>query len=260
MKNKKLIPLLLVSIYIFTTSCNKEHPLTYENDPAIYFDNYIGLNSNIPISIDSIAVSFMDIPEDEYTITVRVITQGMLNYDKDRYFNVRQKAAAPEDKNYDKAVSGVDFVALDDASVSSQLFIPAGERYGYIPITILKSDNVTSGKVELTLELTESDEFRLGMKNKLTFKVKYSAKPEKPINWDRYWKSAFSASWGPEKHKFIIKTLGAIDWTDETYPLGLMNYWKGVMYNALNTYNTANPDNKLKEAEVDGGALVSFTS
>lgn len=255
---KKYFISLLLSIAVVLAACDKERPTLYENDPAIYFDNILPGNRTIPIYIDSVTVSFFDIVGDEYTTNVKVLTQGMLDFENDRYFTVRQKSAAPDEKRFEAAIPGVDYVALDDPSVSSELYIPAGERFGNIPITLKRSEHVIAKQVELTLELVANDEFRLGMQDKLFFKVKYSAQPEQPSNWTAYWKGVFG-DWGPEKHKFIIQTLGPMEWNYVSTPaIVVSNYWKGVMRTALQEYNLAHPDDNLREPEEYGGAFVTF--
>ena len=249
MRKSYLIALFAFLAAIFI-GCEKENPTSYKNDPAIYFNKVVYQTKN---QVDSVSISFLDIPVDqnEFTINVQMLTQGMVDWNNDRKYIVRQKAETPKDPEYEVAQSGTDFAPLEGYYV-----IPAGKVSGVVPITIFRSENALNNKLELQLEVVANDEFRLGMPKKLVYKVKFSGQPAKPGNWDSTWYIFFGKSWGPVKHMFILEKLGPIDWADIPN-LATGTYWGSFMKLELQKYNAANPKNPLQEADK---TLVSFNS
>lgn len=253
MKNIINVLALILTSWALFSGCEEQHPTLYRNDPAVYFSDVYYQGKYVS---DSITISFMDMPsESEYLVEVMVRVQGELDPDNDRHFAVRQCVGAPADRSCREAQPGVDYRALDNPEVVRELVIPAGSNFGLVPVTIFRSENVASHKVELHLELMPNDQFRLGMDNKLSYKIKFSAQPEKPATWDTFWQWVFGKSWGPVKHMFILEKLGPIRWDNTTVDSATQNYWEATMKIALEAYNLQNPLNPLSEAD---GTLVTF--
>lgn len=229
------------------TGCKKEEPIAYQNDPAVYFDYVLYQNSS---KYDSVTISFLDMPqESEYTVSVRVLIQGMIDMENDRTFVVRQIKKAPQDQNYIMAVSGEDFDPLNE----TQMVVSAGSHYGILPVVIKKTDHLGEEQVELQLELVDSDHFRIGMPHRRIFKIKYSNLPEQPGNWGS-WQRVFGRSWGPVKHLFILSVVGSINWA-KVADVGTQQYWRNMVLNALQKYNNEHQGNELREKD---GTLVDF--
>lgn len=256
MKNKLTgfsIGLLLV-VCIFT-GCEEETPLAYQNDPAIYFNTPIPGSS---IITDSVTISFMDFGGDSYTFWVQVITQGMIS-DADRTFSVRQIDKTETAPGYDLAKQGVNYLPFSDPEVTSNLFIPAGKATALFPVKLYRTNDMLEDgkKFVLDLELTPDDNFRLGMKNRLGFRIKFSGMPEKPSNWNTRWgPRCFGRSWGPVKHLFILDTCGTITWAEFPEDIQLVNYYNSLTVNALNAYNASIAPDYLKEKD---GTPVTFS-
>lgn len=249
MKNKLFLMLFFGVMACTFASCDTEDPISYENDPAIYFNNKQNRNLDTKPTLDSVGISFTDIKGTEYIYNVYVLVQGEAS-DTDRTFIMRQRSASPQDPDYVKAEPGRDYTMDQNA-----LVIPAGEVEAVVPITLTMNDFLLEQKVELWLEFADNDNFRTGMKDWQSFKIKFSALPEKPGNWDSLWGLRyFGMTWGPVKHMFIINELGPIAW-DEPIGIGTGMYYQTRMRAVLQTYNEENPNNKLAEKDE---TLVSF--
>lgn len=238
------------------TACTEEEPTSYSNDPAIYFNGtQVGERTESRMQ-DSITFSFADVGGPTYTVWLDLITQGMPS-DEARTFEIRQVRETPKDRDYNTAVEGEDFVAMTDASIREHMRVEPGSASARIPVILNYSKKLAEEKVELLLEITTNDNFRPGMPNRRTFKIKFSGLPQQPSNWG-LWADYFGWSWGPEKHLFIVSTCGPIKWEDalEEYMWSAMGpYYGNQCKAALEEYNLAHPDNPLREAN---GDRVSF--
>ncbi|MDR2805205.1 MAG: DUF4843 domain-containing protein [Dysgonamonadaceae bacterium] len=254
MKNNGILFMLFISLCAgMTTGCEPENPLAYQNDPAIYFNGAMVEGKSIRTQ-DSIAMSFAETGVDEYIFWVYVLTQGMVS-DIDRPIIVKQVDKSNTAPGYDLALPGVHYVPFSDPRVAEYLNIPAGKVTVCFPVILLRTgDLLQNKKFVIDLELEPTEEFRLGMKDRLTFRIKYSGMPEKPRNWDRWNSYSGFGIWGPVKHTFILSVCGSISW-DEAPSVSLGYYYRFLVRSKLAEYNAEHPGAPLCEPD---GTPVTF--
>ncbi len=256
------------------SSCKEEVPPVYGDESGVYV-HYINYHD---ITFDSLEMSFLDVTGDTYTLNLRVMLQGRVDYDNDRHFVVRQIIEEPVNTLYDMAISGDDFEPLDNAL----MVIPKGRNYGLLPITLKKSDHLLSfderGGLELYLELVDAahsegvandfehvgsyrvDNDDKQVSERTKYKIKYTYNLVKPGNWGTgslgSWSDAFGVTWGPVKHNFILETMrdNGIDFsfstTITTTNYLTFRYYGRIAAAALAAYNQANPGNELREEPI----------
>lgn len=246
MKRFKFIYVLLLLLTV--AACTQNEILSYENDPAIYFAG------NFDNKSDSINHSFFLLNSDilKDTVLVRINTMGELS-SQDRpvaiiQTNVGDSAAA---------VAGVHYVSFDDASLKPLLQVPAGKEYVDIPVVFIRDASLDTLKVRLELALATNEYFRTGIAEKQRFVLTTTDLIEKPVAWDSRWSIFMGKSWGTVKMRFIIDITGYTDWATMPSDMALIQYFGALAKQKLLEYNTAHPDNPLREAN---GDLVSFSS
>ncbi|MDR1527016.1 MAG: DUF4843 domain-containing protein [Dysgonamonadaceae bacterium] len=227
-------------IGLLLASCTEETPLLYQNDPAIYFGG------------DSLSVSFTEIDGDAYIFQVPVVTQGDTS-GVARQVVLSQDTLYALPAGYDRAQLDVNYELDHPSAVYA---IPAGKAGVNLAVKVFRTPDFLEGKsYVLDLRLLPTADFRLGMKNKQHFRLKFSGLPVKPSNWDSFWGiNIFGSSWGPVKHDFIITACGKIDWKVPV-DVALGFYYQFKAKQALAEYNTAHPDAPLSERD---GTRVSF--
>jgi hypothetical protein len=256
MKTNGILLMIFVSLFtgIIITGCEPENPLEYQDDPAVYFNGALADKPNATRMQDSTSMSFAEESGSDYIFWVEVLTQGMVS-EEDRPIVVKQVTSAnslpPE---YENAIPGVHYVPLTDPAIQDYFKIPAGKVRNRIPVTLLRNDDLLLGKkFIIDLELEPTGDFRLGMSNKLHFRIKFSGMPEKPRNWNTWDSYCKFGVWGPVKHSFILSVCPIV-WT-ELPDIALAFYYQSTVKNALVKYNSEHPDNPLRELD---GTLVSF--
>jgi hypothetical protein len=253
MKTKEILVLIFGSLFtgILITGCEPENPLEYQNDPAVYFNG--ALDKTNTRMQDSTSMSFAEESGSEYIFWVEVLTQGMVS-EVDRPITLKQVESDNLPQGYERAIPGVHYLPLTDPAIEEYLKIPAGKVRNRIPVTLFRTDDLLLGKkFVIDLELEPTGDFRLGMKNKLHFRIKFSGMPEKPRNWATWDSWCKFGVWGPVKHNFIL-SICPIVWT-ELPDVSLGYYYESTLKNALIKYNSEHPDDPLRELD---GTLVSF--
>ena len=248
MRKITYIPIFLSILFInLISSCKENEMDTYENDPALYFEN-----KNYGQK-DSINHSFFIYNEDVTFDTVRIVicTMGFPT-DYDRPINLIQtNTGKPND-----AIPGTHFIAFDDPEMQKHICIPAGEVRTEIPIVFLRDKSIADKEVRIELTIGCNEYFRPGINEWRDFVVTTTDMAIKPNNWDTQWRRAFGTTWGSVKMKFIINSTGLTDFNN--YPTndpGYINWLKSTAKQALIDYNTAHPEEPLCEAD---GSPVTF--
>lgn len=244
---KQITYSILLLLFVSAISCKENVALEYENDPALYF-----VNEDYGQK-DSLDHSFFLVPGDgPDTVYVQVQTMGYL-VDKDRPILLEQTNSGDENA----AVPGVHYMPFDDPEVSKYHVIPANSARASVPVILLRDESLDLKQVRLELKVAQNEHFRPGIPQWTTFVIKTTAEAVKPSNWDTRWRYYFGASWGSVKMKFIIDVTGYTDWGIVPSDSGYLNYLRTKVLSKFQEYNSANPENPLKEAD---GTLVSFTS
>ena len=239
----KKIATIITFTLIVLTGCQLEHPLAYENDPAIYFVR----NST---QRDSLNHSFFMNDNLTDTVWIKVVTMGEVST-ADRRFSVKQANSSTANA----AQPGVHYKPFDDPFIAGNMVIKAGKAEANFPIIFIHDTSLDLNTVELILEVDQNENFRPGINTWRQIKVTTTALTTKPALWDQYYATLFGLSWGPVKFRFIIDNTGYMDW-GMVPNLSFGMYMQAQIRNALQKYN-ASHDEPLSEAD---GTQVSFTS
>lgn len=220
-------------------SCSENEPISYVNDPALYFDN------------DDVSYSFFYNADqaDRDTIYIKVHAMGYPS-DADRAFSLVQTNAG----DADAAQSGVHYVGFDSSEMSGRLVIPQGKNEVDVPVILLNDASLETSEVKLRIGIKANDNFGLGIVEHDSVTVTFSAQAIKPNNWAD-WYYAFGASWGTVKMRFIIEHTGISDFNNVPSDYYYLIYLNEKLKSKLYEYNAAHPDAPLAEAD---GTLVEF--
>ena len=250
MKTKTFYIFLSVIFFLVLTACEKENPLAYENDPALYF---FKVAPNVSGQKDSLEHTFFFATDNVVRDTVYVIlaTMGDLS-DKERPISIVQTNKG----ELNAAEAGIHYVAFDDPEVAKYMMVPAGHPRAVIPIIILRDKSLETSVKSLKLTVVRNEYFRPGIAKQTDFIVKTTAAAVKPKFWDTAYRYVLGLSWGPAKMKLLVDATGYTDW-DNVPDMAYINYMKALAKNALKKYNDAHVDAPLSEAD---GTLVSFDS
>lgn len=243
---------IMVSVAVLF-SCEKPLDAAYEQDARIYFfERQTDLNQ-ARISIKSYSFLFEPSTVLEDTVYVKVKTMGTpTNYD--RYTigkTVVEGTTARESEDYD-FIPGL---------------IPAGKVEGYLPIVIYRTDRIKTQDAVLNLTIGETADFKVGVVEDRYFTYTWSDKISKPANWDTpgFGLMYIFGPYSDVKYRFIIDVLGIAEFPMQTcarcelvpgeYTYAAMLDFRAQLVEALQTYNTANPGNPLRD---ENGNLITF--
>ena len=239
----KKIATIITFTLIILTGCQLEHPLAYENDPAIYFVR----NSN---QRDSLSHSFFMNDNLTDTVYIKVITMGEVST-TDRSFSVRQVNSSADNA----AQPGIHYKPFNDPFVAENMVVKAGKAEADLPIIFIHDESLDLNTVELILEVESNENFRPGIDIWRQIKVTTTALTAKPALWNTHYFRFFGLSWGPVKFRFIIDNTGYMDW-GAVPDMSFGMFMGAQVLNALQKYNNSH-DEPLSEAD---GTEVSFTS
>jgi hypothetical protein len=143
-------------------------------------------------NIDSLSYSFAynDLDRDTVFMQVKIIGNPA-NYD--RFFNV---------VILDSLTSAKPNVHYEELELAYK--VPADSIYGRIPIILNNSDHTLKDSVfQISLQLLESEDFQLGVKERLSAKLSFTDRLVQPSSWFvlRY----FFGSYNRKKHEIFIQ-------------------------------------------------------
>lgn len=188
---KKLIYIIIGCLFVpfYFSSCSENDRLTFEDTPGIYF-RLPEKDTTLIVREDTIVYSFAF--EDpnlvrEYVMRVPVEITG-LSVNKERKFKIRI------DPKLSTAVEGRDYIKLQE-----EYIMPANTGKDSIRITVLRNDSLQTKPRDLQLEIVATPDFKLGIKERATIRLRFSDILEEPEWWD-YW-SFFMGAYGRKKHQ-----------------------------------------------------------
>ena len=232
------IPLLALALLLY--ACQENEPMTYEDDPALYFDQ------------DDISFSFFYSTGDGLidTIEVKIHAMGYPS-DVDRPFILTQTNAGEDDA----AISGLHYLSLESDQMLDDMVMPAGQSETNVHIVVYNDESLDLVEsVSLKLGIVPNDYFDYGIIENDSVVITLSSQATKPSNWDD-WYYAFGSTWGTVKMKFIIQHTGITNFDEVPTDTDYLIYLNDKLCNALEEYNAEHPDDPLAEAD---GTLVTF--
>lgn len=231
---KHFIYILVLLISIFY-ACQENDKLTYTSKASIYFQLTEDHGRD---HLDSMSYSFATGTKtiDTFDMNVKIIGQVV---DYDRYFNVE---IIPE---LTTAVQGDHFQALENTYT-----ISAGEIVGSVPVVMLNTDTILrDSTLRIAIRIVESDDFKVGVKEKAEAKLLFSDMLTKPSTWARL--KYFFGDYNRTKHKVFIQEYG-IDFPENVREIySAYGLWKA--YGALlsdyfkDNYPVYDEDNEIVE-------------
>jgi hypothetical protein len=264
MKNKFLEYLVFAVIAAALSACEKNVEVYHAgNGLNFYYTN---------VSDTLISYSFVYGPSTttEDTVWLKVETIGPIS-DRDCDIDIEQVVTGTND-----AVSGIHYVAFNDASLKSYYVMPAGKSLDSIPVILKRDASLKSNPVNLLIRIKVNDYFKLINPDRNTVKIISSDKLSKPENWAYYCTTYFGA-YGFVKHQWLIDQTGnkwdddylsnvlgfnnsdsSSDGTNSNYDFGYCTYLSKAYTIKLEAYNAnriAQGLDVLKEAD---GTIVAF--
>ena len=235
---KKIIITLfgLVSGLFLLTGCENEG-FYYQDEARVRLEGPYKWT----VGTDSLEFSFITSPPgiDEMVMDITLYVMGK-STDHDRTANII-------------VVNELTTANNDHYTCQSQVTIPAGAYYATFPLTLKRTADLQEQTVKLYLRVEESEDFKVGVREKDHLLVKWNDILSMPKNWSDL--VEFFGSFSMVKYRFIINVTGVTEFNTTTMSWSqLMNY-KIIVKNALDEYNAGHPDNPLKD---ENGQFVTF--
>lgn len=186
---KKWIVLMLC-IYGLT-GCQKNDPMRYEGEAAVYFQ----LNEEWLKDADSLTYSFVNKGLETDTLWLQVNLQGYAAHEA-RTFGLRvneKQTTAEEGLHYEKL---------------KPVYILPAETYScQVPVVVYKKDPLLDrSSFLLVLELTATADLKPGITKRTSVKIRLTDRLGKPVYWDEVVVSEFG-SYSRVKHEHCIREL-----------------------------------------------------
>jgi hypothetical protein len=175
---------------------------------------------------------------------------------KDRPFSLQQIQMTDGSTN---ALSGTDYKAFTDATVSSAYVIKAGQVHALVPIVMLRSVAQKTLTLTLKFQVAENTNFKLGDKANIWRKVTFTDRLSQPSAWTASMSQYYFGAYSVVKHAFMIQTTGQ-KW-DQAFMLNVTADYNQMMSyvsqckQALINYNNAHPGNSMKD---ENGVVIVF--
>jgi hypothetical protein len=175
---------------------------------------------------------------------------------KDRPYTLTQVQVNDGSVN---AVSGTDYKAFTDPSVSGSYVIKAGQVHAFTPIVMLRNAALKSKTVTLKFIVAENENFKLGEINNLWRKVVFTDRLSQPTAWGASMVQYYLGAYSVTKHAFIIQVSGQ-KWDQAfmstvTADYAQLQFYLSSFKHALADYNAAHPGNPMKD---ENGQLIVF--
>lgn len=147
---KTIITLCVVALAF--SACEKEEIATFNGKDVIYFQWAIDGKEFASQKIDSTAISFaLELPTEvtDSLVLVPVKIQGYVS-SKDRTVTVEvmEESTAQKDIHY---------------TIPDEITVSANEYIGYIPVTLIRTEDMKVQEVSLKLQLLENENFKVDL-------------------------------------------------------------------------------------------------
>lgn len=225
----------ILALFLFS-SCEKE---------GFYYQDVARVRMEGPykwaVNTDSLEFSFITVPtgvnQMEMEITVYVMGPAA---EKDRIANIGVNTAKT-------TATGTHYTC------PAQVTIPANSLSATFPLVLNRTPDLQQNTIRLYIELKDSEDFQVGVKERDHLLVKWNDILSMPKNWSEL--EPFFGTFSLVKYRFMINNTGVTEFSATTMSWAqLMNY-KIILRNALDAYNAAHPGNPLTD---ENGQIVTF--
>jgi hypothetical protein len=249
--NRRIAISLTCLAALLLAGCGKETESSFSGSPGLYFHKQARRGA-ADFQNDSIAYTFFTRESQVVRDTVYIDLRAMgFPAAEARRISLVQVGADRQDA----AVAGEHYVAFDRLDERLMMF-PAGEVRYRLPVVVLKTPEMKQREYRLELELRDSGDFTISMKERARFLVKITDMATKPTNWDSKWVKYFGA-WGSVKMKFLIDYMGITDFdSNADFDLETGKYLSARANELLDKYNKDN-DTTLTEQD-EAKTVVKF--
>ena len=262
--------LLLV---LLAAACKQEDPIAFIGDQRVQLQDTVTIRhtfvySEASVQRDTVRVNVNTIgdvsdrerrvklaQETEYILEITTTPTGQVD---------TQRIERPG-----AAIPGVHYLPLDDPAAIALAVVKPGAVSARIPIVLLRDPSLKSADYRLRLRLEESDDFKIGEKNRTAILIIISDRLVQPSFWDINVNYNFGR-YSVRKHQFMIDVSGEkID--NEWYEtrvrnvVGASQQYKNFFTAALAAFNN-NPDNiangsaPLRESDDPTAPLIVFSN
>ncbi|MCR8668919.1 DUF4843 domain-containing protein [Aestuariibaculum sp. M13] len=248
---KIILYITFLCIGLVMLSCEEDKLPTYSAKDSIYYTWPLeGYTTDVYLSYtDSLGSTFAFQPDEvkELVFDLKVSVQGHVT-DYDREVKVKVSEAST-------AIEGVHY------SLPEKIVFGANKKSDFIPVTFYKTDDMKDNSYNLILELQESKDFAVDMKDKVVdeltqetlsfsvFQLTINNIIREPSFWNWYWLGDFS-----ERKMLLMSEVLDIplDYYDVTDDYAEMKYHAVYMQRYLNEKEKAGET----IYEEDGNAMV----
>lgn len=208
---KRLLSIIAgCSLLLF--GCSENEAIYYEGEPdgtsGIYFAYY----SSTTMSGSSVTYNYRDTTSD-YSLTNVAGSSREIRIPVRVFGNISE-----EDRPFKVKIIGGTVQEGEYFTLPEEFIIPGGESVAYVPVTILKKDELQDGVVRyITLGLEENEYFKPYIKERIvgsdtidtqTITIRYSMVLQEPFSW-----SFYSNNWGTYSHAKLNLMLSIMGWT-----------------------------------------------
>lgn len=236
MKKNILSILLMCTLVFLYTGC--------ENDGFYYQDEArVRLEASYvwALGSDSVEFSFVTQPADVSTFELPVSVYLMgetVNRDREAKIGVDATRTTAESLHY---------------SLPSSVIIPANASAASFSVTLQRTSDLEENTVRLFIQIEESSDFKIGVREQNHLIVKWNDILSEPSNWSDL--AEFFGTFSLVKYRFILNTTGVSEFDTETMSWAQLINYKIMLREALDAYNAANPGNPLRD---ENGQFVTF--
>ncbi len=225
----------VLALFLFS-SCEKE---------GFYYQDEARVRMEGPykwaVNTDSLEFSFITVPTgvDQMEMQITVYIMGAVS-ENDRIVNIGVNSAKT-------TATGNQYTC------PSQVTIPANSLSANFTVVLNRTPDLQQNTVSLYVELKESEDFKVGVKERDHLLIKWNDILSMPKNWSEL--ETFFGAFSLVKYRFMINNTGVTEFSATTMSWAqLMNY-KIILRNALDAYNAAHPGNPLTD---ENGQIVTF--
>lgn len=200
---KKIGFIATCCVAILMSSCNDDPNFPYSGEPRLYFGGeprfmydskkYLGdtlLNHTFVFSSEEIT---------EDTLRFYIYAMGGIS-DVDRSFTLEQVQV----EEADNAVAGVHYLAFDSKEMKQHYVIKANQYYTYMPVVMLRHNDLETKTLTLRFQIKENENFKLGELMAIWREMRFTDRYQKANKWSDY----YFGNYGDEKMKFMVRVSG----------------------------------------------------
>lgn len=217
---------ILIIFSLCILSCTESDILRFDassyiewKDTTSMYVSFVKKRDNIQKDTIYIPVWTIGGPRDfDRKIKVKQIDEFTNRYVYDEEHRIIDTVVS-ERKN--KAIAGIHYIPFSSNEMNNLMIFGKNKVESLLPVILLRDKGLQDSVVRLRIELENSDEFKIGEKNKIGKTIFISDMISKPSKWKGLI-SFLLGRYSVEKHKFMNQTLGISldnEWLSQSYSI-----------------------------------------